>query len=136
MQFTNVKDLTLVPSSDAEALAGYVLLSGVLAKGVGVHDVALANHVCVVLQADRQDVLEADAAAPDLQEPPVTTTAPVPSELPEQTITPAGPLGLASDQDGPGASPRASITVGLANYDDDICQDHEPEEIVHVRIVI
>ena len=101
---------------------------------MGIHDVALANHVCVLLQADQQEALESDAA-PDLQEPPVTTTAPVPSELREPTITPDVPLGLATDQDGPGASPRASVTASLGN-DDDVCQDHEPEEIVYVRIVI
>jgi hypothetical protein len=75
------------------------------------------------LQAEQQEVVETVAAAPVL------------SGLPEWPVTPDIPLGFASDQDGPGASPAASVTAYLGN-DDDVCQDHEPEEIVHVSIVI
>ena len=112
----------------------YVLLSGDFVAGVGVYNVMLVNHACVLLQADQQEVLETNAAAPDLQELPVTTTAPVPSGLPERPVSPDGPLGLASDQDGPCASPGASA-IDLGN-DDDVCQDHEPQDIVRVSIVI
>ena len=96
---------------------------------------ALANHVSVLLQADQEEVLETDAAAPDLQEPPATSTAPVPSGLSEQPVFPDVPRGLPSDRDGPGASPRASVMADLGN-DDDVCEDHQPEEIVCVSIVI
>jgi hypothetical protein len=127
--------MTSAKTMSQRKLYMYVLLSGGFVAGVGVYNVTLVNHACVLLQADQQQVLEADTAAPDLQEPPVTTTAPVPFELPEQTITPDVSLGLASDRDGPGASPKASVTADLGN-DNDVCQDHQPEEIVRVSIVI
>jgi hypothetical protein len=56
----------------------YVFLSGVLFAGVGVHDVVLANHACILLQAEQQEVLETVAAS----------AMPGPSALLELPLTP------------------------------------------------
>jgi hypothetical protein len=56
----------------------YVLLSGVFVAWVGVHDVTFANHACILLQAEQQEVLET-----------VTASAmPMPSALPELPLDP------------------------------------------------